>query len=232
MKILWQDEALLVVDKPAGLPTLPDGWNASAPYLKGLLEAQVGRVWVIHRLDRETSGVIVLGRSAEAHRELNRQFEQRLVQKVYHALVHGAPAWEQQSVNLPLRINVGHRHRTIVDAHTGKPAMTGLRLLEAWENAGIIEAIPTTGRTHQIRVHLAAIGHPILGDALYGEVGRPGERPAVSIAGLPIQRAALHARSITFTHPVSGERLQIEVEYPQDFQDTIDFLRGPSNLNC
>jgi 23S rRNA pseudouridine955/2504/2580 synthase len=110
--------------------------------------------------------------------------------------------------------------------------MTGLLLLEAWENAGIIEAIPATGRTHQIRVHLAAIGHPILGDALYGEVGSAGERRAVSIAGLPIQRTALHARSITFTHPVSGERIQIEVEYPQDFQETIDFLRGASKPYC
>ena len=167
MKILWQDEALLVVDKPAGLPTLPDGWDTSAPYLKGLLESQVGRVWIVHRLDRETSGVIILARSAEAHRELNRQFEQRLVQKIYHALV-GAPAWEERPVDLPLRTNAGRRHRTVVDHRAGKQALTRLRLLERWQKAGLVEAIPATGRTHQIRVHLAAIGHPILGNWLYG----------------------------------------------------------------
>ena len=135
MKILWQDEALLVVDKPAGLPTLPDGWEADAPYLKSLLEQQVGRVWIVHRLDRDTSGVIILARSAEAHRELNRQFEQRLVQKIYHALVSRSPAWDQRSIDLPLRTNSGHGIVRL-SPQRGKTALTRLRLLERWKNGG------------------------------------------------------------------------------------------------
>jgi tRNA pseudouridine32 synthase / 23S rRNA pseudouridine746 synthase len=232
MKILWQDEALLVVDKPAGLPTLPDGWNIATPYLKGLLEKQVGRVWIVHRLDRETSGVIVLARSAQAHRELNRQFEQRLVQKIYHALVSRTPAWDLRSVDLPLRINSGHRHRTVVDSRQGKTALTRLRLLERWENGGLIEAVPTTGRTHQIRVHLAAIGYPILGDTLYGGF-RDGQKDLLPRKNCPaIQRTALHARSIHFVHPASGEHVQFEADYPQDIQDAITLLRQKPTQNC
>jgi len=225
MKIIWQDEALLVVDKPAGLPTLPDGWDTAAPYLKGLLEEQVGRVWTVHRLDRQTSGVIILARSAQAHRELNRQFEQRLVQKIYHALVSHPPAWDQRSVDLPLRANAGHKHRTVVDPQKGKSALTRMRLLERWENGGLVEAVPATGRTHQIRVHLAAIGHPILGDALYGEFGDAQKDLIPGNVGPAIHRTALHARSIHFIHPTSGERVQFQADYPQDFQDAMTQLR-------
>ncbi len=232
MNILWQDEDLLVVDKPAGLPTLPDGWDTSAPHLKGLLESLVGRVWVVHRLDRETSGVIILARNAEAHRELNRQFEQRLVQKIYHALVRRPPSWEQRLVDLPLRTNAGHRHRTVVDHRAGKQALTRLRLLERWQKAGLVEAIPATGRTHQIRVHLAAIGHPILGDSLYGDF-RDAQRKLDPEKDWPdIPRTALHARSINLMHPSTGERVSFEVEYPQDFLDTLSLLRRDPCPHC
>jgi tRNA pseudouridine32 synthase / 23S rRNA pseudouridine746 synthase len=225
MNILWQDEALVVVDKSAGLPTLPDGWDPAAPYLKDLLEKQVGHVWIVHRLDRETSGVIVLARSAEAHRELNRQFEQRLVQKIYHALVRRVPSWEQQSVNLPLRTNAGHRHRTVVDPQAGKAALTRLRILERWNKGGLVEAVPATGRTHQIRVHLAAIGHPILGDSLYGNYGDT-ERKLQPVKDCSfIQRTALHARCIQFVHPTSRQRVQFEADYPQDFRVAITHLK-------
>ncbi len=232
MKIVWQDEALLVVDKPAGLPTLPDGWDPSAPYLKSLLESQVGRVWIVHRLDRETSGVILLARSAEAHRELNRQFEQRLVQKIYHALVRQSPTWEERSVDLPLRTNTGHKHRTVVDHRAGKQALTRLRLLERWQKAGLVEAIPATGRTHQIRVHLASIGYPILGDSLYGGF-RVAQRKLDHEKDCPaISRTALHARSIFFKHPSSGENVSFEVEYPQDFLDLLGLLRRDPRSHC
>ena len=193
---------MLVVDKPAGLHTLPDGYDPSLPHVRGLLEPEYGRLWIVHRLDRETSGVLVLARSAEAHRALNTQFEQHLVHKTYHARVAGIPAWQETSVRLPLRSNAGHRHRTVVDEQRGKPAVTHLRVLERFEAGALVEASPETGRTHQIRAHLAALGHPIVGDELYGG--------GVSLAGV-----FLHARRLEVTHPLSGSRMKFTAEYPQ-----------------
>jgi 23S rRNA-/tRNA-specific pseudouridylate synthase len=120
--ILWQDNVLVVLNKPAGLLTLPDGYHPDLPHLRSVLEPHLGRLWIVHRLDRETSGVILLARSAAAHRALNNQFEQQRIEKRYHAIVRGAPQWEQHTVDLPLRANVGRRKRTAVDNLQGKPA--------------------------------------------------------------------------------------------------------------
>ena len=137
--ILYQDEALLVGDKPAGLPTLVDGYQPDAPYLVGLLKARFEALWVVHRLDRETSGVMVLARSAEAHRSLNTQFEQRQAHKLYHALAIGAPEWDETTVTLPLRPNGDRRHRTLIDPRLGKPAATRLRVIERYAAAAWVE---------------------------------------------------------------------------------------------
>ena len=201
--IVYLDEALLVINKPAGLHTLPDGYDASLPHVRGLLEPEYGRLWIVHRLDRETSGVLLLARSPVAHRSLNTQFEQHQVRKVYHALVAGSPTWQETTCQLPLRTNVGHRHRTAVDVRGGKPAVTHLRVLQRFESCTLLEAAPETGRTHQIRAHLAALGCPILGDVLYG-----GEFSA--------QGLFLHARSLVISHPLNGESLKFEAEYPID----------------
>jgi RluA family pseudouridine synthase len=166
-----------------------------------LLEPEFGRLWIVHRLDRETSGVLVLARTAEAHRSLNIQFEQHTVRKIYHALIEGNPEWQETTVRLPLRVNVGHRHRTAVDAQRGKPAVTHFRVLERFSDTVLVEALPETGRTHQIRAHLASLGYPIFGDQLYGA--------AVSGQGLH-----LHARSLELTHPLTGERMQFMAENP------------------
>ena len=150
IEILWQDEALLVADKPAGLPCLVDGYDPDAPYLFGLLKEAFPPLWVVHRLDRHTSGVIVFARSAEAHRALNRQFEQRSVTKTYHALINGNPDWSENTINIRLRPNGDRKHRTIVDARNGKPAITVVRVLERFGPYSLVEAQPQTGRTHQI----------------------------------------------------------------------------------
>ncbi|HEX7976693.1 MAG TPA: RluA family pseudouridine synthase [Anaerolineales bacterium] len=227
--ILWSDESLVVVNKPAGLPTLPDGYHPEAPHLKEIMQAALGPVWVAHRLDKETSGVLALARSAEAHRRLNTQFEQRQVSKVYHALIAGSPEWEEKTVRLPLRINVGHKHRTAVDPQRGKPAETDLHVLERLGEYALVEALPRTGRTHQIRAHLAALGCPILSDDLYGhpvssKQAGPGDRQ--EDAGILIARLALHARSLAFAHPITGERLRFEAPYPADFDDALATLRN------
>jgi tRNA pseudouridine32 synthase/23S rRNA pseudouridine746 synthase len=228
--VTWQDASLLVVNKPAGLPTLVDGYHPEAPYLAGLLKKAYGRVWTVHRLDRETSGVMVFARTAAAHRALNTQFEQRQAAKVYHALVAGDPGWTEQRVNLPLRPDGDRRHRTVIDRHGGKSAQTELRVLERFEKYALVEAMPLTGRAHQIRAHLAAVGYPVVADKLYGD-GRPlvasDLQPLTEAAPeLVLERLGLHARRLSFTHPESGERLEFQADYPADFARALQKLRA------
>ena len=218
--ILYVDNALLVVNKPAGLPTLVDGYNPEKPYLVGLLKQTYDPLWTVHRLDKDTSGVIVFARTAAAHRHLNTQFEQRQANKVYHVLVFGSPPWETLTVDLPLRVDGDRKHRTVVDAKRGKPAVTGLRVLERLGIISEIEAAPHPGRTHQIRVHLAAQGYPIVADTLYG--------PKLAPEAAPMERLGLHARSLSLAHPETGAEMHFEAPYPQDFAEALVKLRTPN----
>ena len=225
--ILWQDDILLVVDKPAGLPTLPDGYNPQAPCLVNLLKQVYQPLWVVHRLDKDTSGVIVFALSAQAHRNLNTQFEGRQASKLYHALVHGSPGWETTRIALPLRPNGDRRHRTVIDQRSGKPAITDLRVLERLGDFTLVEAAPRTGRTHQIRAHLAACGHPILSDPLYHN-RPPGSRPSTQPGAPPlIERLALHAFSLTLLHPTSGAPQEFTAPYPADFARALEHREDP-----
>jgi RluA family pseudouridine synthase len=219
MKILREDQYLLVVDKPAGLSVLPDGWEPGAPYLAKMLEEKYGKIFIIHRLDKVTSGVIVFARDEETHRALNIQFEKHEVQKVYHALVEGNPKWEQKITKLPLRVNVGRKHRTVVDERNGKPSETSFRVLKRYQSAAWVEASPMTGRTHQIRVHASVLGHPLLGDTLYG-----------AQKSNMIARPALHAYSLTFTHPSSNEPVAFTAARPQDFAIALERLDASLQL--
>jgi RluA family pseudouridine synthase len=219
MKIIYEDEYILILDKPAGLPVLPDGWEKDAPYLVKMLEEEYGKIWIVHRLDKVTSGVMAFARDAETHRMLNIQFEARQAEKVYHAIVEGIPQWNEKTAKHPLRINVGHKHRTGVSDKYGKPSETRFKVIKRYQEAALIEARPVTGRTHQIRVHAYALGHPLLGDILYG----------ASETHL-IARPALHAHSLTFTHPQSGERQTFLAERPQDFVETLELLSSLTSL--
>jgi tRNA pseudouridine32 synthase / 23S rRNA pseudouridine746 synthase len=230
--VLWSDDTLLVVNKPAGLPTLPDGYDRDSPCLVKVLEREAGRLWVIHRLDRVTSGVIVLARTAAAHRTLNLQFDARQVAKVYHALVAGVPAWDERIVDLPLRPDGDRRHRTVVDHVRGKPAVTSFTVLERFPRCALMAARPETGRTHQIRAHLAALHLPLVADTLYGggvidlPAAPSGETSGSAVSFRLIDRPALHARSLALTHPVSGLSLSFEAPYPDDFAAALRWLRG------
>jgi RluA family pseudouridine synthase len=227
MDILYRDEQLLVINKPAGLSVLPEGWEPDAPYIVKQLEGEVGKLWVVHRLDKYTSGVLVFALTAESHRALNIQFEKHETEKVYRAITVGAPPWKERTTKFPLRVNVGHKHRTMVDNRKGVPSETRFRVLN-WNQASsedlsfdedvkgmaLVEARPMTGRTHQIRVHAYALGYPLLGDTLYSS-------PESDI----ISRPALHAYSLTITHPVSGERVTFTAPYPEDFRSALSRLK-------
>lgn len=213
MQIIHKDEDILVINKPADLPVLPDGWDKDAPYLVKMLEADFPKVWVVHRIDKSTSGIIIFALTAEAHRSLNIQFEKHLVEKKYHAILNGSPKWLDKITRFPLRANVGSKHRTVVDNRNGVRAETRFRILKQNQLSALAEALPMTGRTHQIRVHAYALGYPLLGDILYSA-------PETDV----ISRAALHAYSLSFDHPTSNERLTFTAPYPEDFQKALQRL--------
>ncbi|HEX8991061.1 MAG TPA: RluA family pseudouridine synthase [Anaerolineales bacterium] len=221
MEILHLDESVIVVNKPAGLPVLPDGWNPAAPYLVGILEETYGRhsntskagIWNVHRLDKTTSGVIVFARTAEAHRDLNLQFERHEVAKIYHAILVGVPSWEERIAKHPLRMDVGHKHRTAVDNGHGKPSETRFKVLRCFALHTLVEARLMTGRTHQIRAHAYALGFPLLGDVLYGSEPSP-----------LIDRPALHAYSLTIRSPQTHEKETFIAPYPDDFSRALEQL--------
>lgn len=214
--VLYADDALLVVNKPAGLLSLPDGYHPDLPHLRSVLEPQFGRLWIVHRLDKETSGVVLLARSQDAHRALNDAFASRATIKTYHALVIGEPTWQQHTVDLPLLPDGDRRHRTIVHVERGKVSITRLHVMERFRSYTLIKAMPKTGRTHQIRAHLAALGFPIVADALYGNRS--------SSDAPPIDRLGLHARSIQIVHPTVHQEMCFDAPYPQDFQAALRTL--------
>lgn len=231
IEVIYRDSAVLVLNKPAGLPTLPDGYNPSLPHIKSIFEPGAGKLWIVHRLDKETSGILLLARSAQAHRSLNTQFEQHQVSKIYHALVKGSPEWSEKSVSLPLRSNGDRSHRTVVDPVAGKPALTHLRVLARYGGYCLLEAAPETGRTHQIRAHLSSEDLFVLGDRLYGERKHalaPGlasqPRNINDLSKIPIVGMGLHARFLEITHPSSGRRMKFEAPYPAWWEDAFRLL--------
>ena len=223
IEVLYSDAQILAVNKPPDLRVIPDGYDPSLPYLSALLAPELGRLWVVHRLDRDTSGVVLLARSAEAHRALSLAFENRETRKIYHALVCGKPEQAQWTCDLPLRIDADRRHRTLPDPLHGKPARTDFQVLNRFPEVALIEARPHTGYTHQIRAHLAAARLPLLADPLYWIPGLPAPSPLQSHSGL-IGRTALHHLEITFPHPATSVPTQIQAGYPTDFQLALKTL--------
>lgn len=232
LSILFEDDLHIVVDKPAGIAVIPERFATDAPDMVGLMRERFGEVLVVHRLDRETSGVLLFARTPEAHRALNSQFEKSTVGKVYHALVTGAPLWEERAVDLPLRVSGDRRHRTIVDPGRGKPSRTDYRVLERLGPYSWVEARPETGRTHQIRVHLAAVGAPIAVDPLYGSdepvmlsAFKRGYTPTARGERPLLDRLGLHASALTFQHAESGADVTVEAPLPKDLSATLNQLR-------
>jgi 23S rRNA pseudouridine1911/1915/1917 synthase len=230
LTVLYEDDDLLAVDKPAGLVVHPaPGWrsgtlvNAIAHRLGAL--AGVGaadRPGIVHRLDRDTSGVILVAKTAGAHRHLARQFRDRHVDKRYLAVVRGTVRAPAGVVDRPIGRHAHERKRMSVHSPRGRPAVTRWTVLERFPGATLLRVHPETGRTHQIRVHLAAIGHPIVGDPVYG-VRRRGGAEAGALATFP--RQALHAEEIRFRLPTGGAPIAITAPLPPDLEQLVAALR-------
>lgn len=249
LEFLHLDEAMAAVNKPPGMVVHPakGNWKGTlAGALKWHLEQQsaagaVGlssaggptRPGIVHRLDRDTSGVIVVARTEDAHHALAKQFERRTTAKTYLAITHGCPQFDRDEIDLPIGIHPYQREKMAVrrDHSTSREAVTRYEVVERFRGAALVKVTPQTGRTHQIRVHLAAIGCPVLCDALYS--GRAVIEPAFfglpskdPFAGGPlIARQALHAARLEITHPVTQERLTLEAPLPADMERVLTALR-------
>jgi 23S rRNA pseudouridine1911/1915/1917 synthase len=220
--ILHEDTDLVVVDKPAGLVVHPAPGHPGGTLVNALLHhcgdlAGIGgvrRPGIVHRLDRGTSGVMVVAKNDAAHLALAAQFHDHTVERVYLAFVRGVPGAEAGRVERAIGRHPRDRKRMSVAARHGRPARTAWRVRTRWPRAGaaLLEVRPETGRTHQIRVHLASVGLPLLGDPVYGRGGRQKAR-ALAPA---LTRPALHAAVLGFDHPVSGARLHFEAPLPED----------------
>jgi 23S rRNA pseudouridine955/2504/2580 synthase/23S rRNA pseudouridine1911/1915/1917 synthase len=233
LDILHEDDDLLVVIKPAGLLTIPDR-AGNKDSLLGALQHKYGTVFTVHRLDRETSGVLCFARNEAAHRNLSLQFEHHTTDKFYYALVDGVLHHEEGEIDKPIGEHPAIPGKMIVSAQ-GKPSLTFYRVLERFKRFTLAEALIKTGRTHQIRVHFQSIGYPLAVDALYGRrsgfrlseiKGKTYRTGKFSEEERPLmERTSLHAARLRLDHPVSGERLEFKAELPKDFNAVLAQLR-------
>lgn len=230
--IVHEDEHLLVVDKPAGLVVHPAAGNLDGTLVNALLHHCAGRLsgiggvarpGIVHRIDKDTSGLLVVAKSDVAHEGLARQFQAHSIDRRYIAAVGGRPAKIEGSVDAALaRSSHDRKKMAIVEADRGKRAVTHYKVLGVSNAAARIECRLETGRTHQVRVHMASIGHPLLGDPVYGRA--PAQKLRELLNRLNFRRQALHAARLGFVHPVTKDRLAFESAVPQDMQELFRAL--------
>ena len=224
LRIIFEDEHLLVVDKPPGMVVHPSPGHSSGTLVNALLahrpdlaqaDLDPQRPGIVHRLDRDTSGLIVVATSGEVQLALQAQFQARQVRKVYLVLVHGRLTPERAAIEAPIGRHPRNRKRMAVVVEGGRYARTEYQVREYVEECTLVEAMPQTGRTHQVRVHFSSIGHPVVGDKVYGSRRRP----------VAVPRQFLHAWRLAFKHPVEGQNLEFTSELPPDLARPLDRMR-------
>jgi len=232
LEILYEDDQLLVINKRPGLVVHPSAGhdehtlvNALLYHCRGQLSGIGGvqRPGIVHRLDRETSGCLVVAKTDPAHQRLAEQFAARQILKVYHAILCGVLASDRGDIRAGIARHPSHRKRMAVDQALGREAWTTYHVVERWTAATLVEARLHTGRTHQIRVHFQFLGHPLAGDTTYG--ARPNQRLS-ALTGFTPPRVMLHAHRLSFCHPSTGQAQVFEAAWPQDFTDAVAILRG------
>ncbi|MFM9969992.1 MAG: RluA family pseudouridine synthase [Burkholderiales bacterium] len=223
LKVVFEDETVLVIDKPAGLVVHPGSGNWSGTLLNALLHyapqvQDIARAGIVHRLDKDTSGLLVVAKTQIAQTSLVRQLQSRSVERIYLALVHGRVERDGE-VEAPIGRDPHNRVRMAVSG-SGRPALTRYQVRQRYVTTTLLECRLSTGRTHQIRVHLQSIGHPLVGDPVYRRAASRGGPNAVS----RFTRQALHATRLAFLHPIGGERVEFESPLPEDMRQLLDSL--------
>jgi tRNA pseudouridine32 synthase / 23S rRNA pseudouridine746 synthase len=221
--LVYLDSDLLIFNKPAGLLSVPDGYDPNLPHLRSVLEPIYGRLWIVHRLDRGTSGLIILAKNEASHRKLNALFRRNEIFKIYHGLVTPSPDFNTKNIRLPLKTNADREHRTRVNLKDGKPAQSTFRVVKRFDLGALIEITILTGITHQIRAHFRVEDLALFGDTLY-TAGLPPQP-------LPAPRVMLHARELGFRHPANGKPLRFSANYPEDFRNLYTQLRFTKALD-
>jgi 23S rRNA pseudouridine1911/1915/1917 synthase len=237
LSIIFEDEHLIVIDKPAGLVVHPAAGNPDGTLVNALLHhcagklsgiGGVARPGIVHRIDKDTSGLLVVAKHDAAHEALARQFADHSIERAYLAVVNGHPTPREGTIRAKIgRSDVNRKKMAVLPdtARRGKEAATHYKTLRSMEDCALVECRLETGRTHQVRVHLASIGHALLGDPVYG---RANPRLRMVLKSLGFHRQALHAAVLGFVHPVTGDRLRFESGLPTDIRELID-KTGHSN---
>lgn len=232
LNVVYEDEHLIVIDKPAGLVVHPAAGNPDGTLVNALLHhcggslsgiGGVARPGIVHRIDKDTSGLMIAAKNDRAHEGLASQFAAHSIERRYRAIVGGRPNPPSGTVDAPLgRSSANRKKMAIVSAHQGKRAVTHYRTIEMLKDAALVECRLETGRTHQVRVHMASLGHSLLGDPVYGRA-KPVHREILK--RLNFERQALHAAHLGFIHPISSIALAFDSEIPADMQELFRALR-------
>jgi 23S rRNA pseudouridine1911/1915/1917 synthase len=229
--VIYQDEHILVADKPNGLTVIPERFNTTKPCLQSILEEKYGKLWVVHRIDRETTGIVCFARNEEAHRNLSKQFEAREVRKFYKVIVSGRLEGTDGEIDSPI-MERPNKLGTMMIHTKGKEALTLFTVEEQFRSCALLNVEIKTGRTHQIRVHFASAGHPLLVDSIYSQHSSfllssvkkkykqtdEEENPIIS-------RLTLHAYKLELNHPATGERMTFTSPLPHDMEALMKVLR-------
>ena len=231
LTVVYEDDDLIVIDKPAGLVVHPAAGNPDGTLVNALLHhcgeslagiGGVARPGIVHRIDKDTSGLLVVAKNDAAHEGLARQFADHSIERAYLAVVNGHPVPPAGTIDARIgRSDANRKKMAVLPAETqrGKHAVTHYKTLKLMNNCALVECRLETGRTHQVRVHLASIGHALLGDPTYG---RPHAKLRPVLSALGFRRQALHAAVLGFVHPISGESIRFESELPLDMRELID----------
>ena len=264
--IIYEDDSIIAVNKASGIAVTGERWDTEAPRLDLLLKQALNfrteantepELYIVHRIDKETSGLVIFAKNSKVHRSLSEAFEKRRVEKTYIAVIHGRPSWPggKASCDLPLVSDGNKKHLTIIDKFNGKSSQTDFTLLLSAGNYSVVEARPKTGRTHQIRVHLSALGFPIVCDLLYGRHARSGKETGVYLSSFKrdwrgdqieerplLDRLGLHAALLKINGDFNGDAgigfgeertakfLSLEAPMPKDMASLINQMEKTAVL--